>query len=89
MTVERFNKLTPWQRAELEGAFMDYMDVDSLSILGLPMPEIVLKCLLHFADSNFDFDAKPLEISRSGYLIIHNGEIVERHITLSHKKHEV
>jgi len=88
MTIERFNKLTPSQRAELEGAFMDYMDVDSLGIEGLPMPTIVLENLLHFADSNFDFDAKPLEIYRPGYLIVHNGEVVEQHTTLSYKKME-
>jgi len=85
MTIERFNRLTPDQRAELEGAFMDYMNVDSLGISGLPMPDIVLKSLLNFADSNFDFDAKPLEISRPGYLIIHDGKVVEKHTELSHR----
>lgn len=86
MKIERFNKLTPSQRAELEGAFMDYMKIDSLGIPGLPMPDIVLTNLLHFADSNFDFDSKPLQISRPGYLIIYDGEIVERNIVESHKK---
>lgn len=86
MTIERFNKLTPYQRAELESAFMDYMEVDSLGIPGLPMPSIVFENLLHFADSNFDFDSKPVVISRPGYLVIHNGEVVERFTDLSHKK---
>lgn len=86
MTINKFNKLTPLQRAELEGAFMDHMGTDSLGIEGLPMPKIVLESLLKFADLNFDFDAKPVEISRPGYLVVHNGEIVERHMVKSHRK---
>ena len=54
MSLKRYHELTPQQQAELQGAFMDWMGIDSLGITGHLMPSIVLKNLLTFA-STYEF----------------------------------